>query len=90
MSASAAPVPGPEHPDWPWVGPGGPPSTMTARQHRRWRARSEALRKDHAARRGRRLEGRALIVLCDRPAALEVLGLVEVDVDAAKGTHLAG
>ena len=72
---TASPPPGPEHPDWPWVGMDGPPSTMKPRQRQRWRARSEQLRLQHAQRLGRRLTGRELITLCDRPAALEVLGL---------------
>jgi hypothetical protein len=68
-------MPGPSHPDWPWVGPGGPPETMTDRQHRRWRAQSERLRAELAKRLGRRPTGRELIDLCDRPAAAAVLGM---------------
>lgn len=73
------PTPGPEHPDWPWVSPNGPPTTMPGPKWRRWRKLSEALRRGHAKRLGRRLTGRELIDLCDRPAALVVLGLTMPD-----------
>jgi hypothetical protein len=80
---TAAAVPGPEHPNWPWVGLDGPVSTMSPGQHRRWRKKSEALRQRLAKELGRRLTARELIERCDRPAALEVLRIRDVSAAAA-------